>query len=42
MSRIGNKVVIIPEGVSVNLEGSLLTVKGPKGPNNGPPSRSAL
>jgi large subunit ribosomal protein L6 len=31
MSRIGNKVVIIPEGVSVNLEGTLLTVKGPKG-----------
>ena len=31
MSRIGNKVVVIPAGVSVNLEGTLLTVKGPKG-----------
>ena len=31
MSRIGNKVVVFPAGVSVNLEGTLLTVKGPKG-----------
>ncbi|MEY8446124.1 50S ribosomal protein L6 [Enterococcus ratti] len=31
MSRIGNKVVVIPEGVTVTQEGSNITVKGPKG-----------
>ena len=31
MSRIGNKVVVIPEGVTVTQEGKNVTVKGPKG-----------
>ncbi len=31
MSRIGNRVLSIPEGVSVNIENNTLTVKGPKG-----------
>jgi len=31
MSRIGNRTIIIPEGVSVTNEGSLVKVSGPKG-----------
>lgn len=31
MSRIGKKPVVIPNGVEVNIDGSTLTVKGPKG-----------
>lgn len=31
MSRIGNKVVIIPAGVEVKQDGDQITVKGPKG-----------
>ena len=32
MSRIGNKIITLPEGVSVEVaEGNLVTVKGPKG-----------
>ena len=31
MSRIGNKPIEIPAGVDVKVEGSLVTVKGPKG-----------
>ncbi|MEE8362176.1 MAG: 50S ribosomal protein L6 [Gemmatimonadales bacterium] len=31
MSRIGNQPVAIPQGVSIDLEGSHITVKGPKG-----------
>ena len=32
MSRIGNKIITLPEGVSVNVtEGNLVTVTGPKG-----------
>jgi len=31
MSRIGKKAVAVPAGVTVNLQGSNLTVKGPKG-----------
>lgn len=31
MSRIGNKVAVIPEGVTVTQEGNNITVKGPKG-----------
>lgn len=31
MSRVGKKVVVMPAGVTVSVEGSLLTVKGPKG-----------
>ena len=31
MSRIGKKPVEMPQGVSASIEGSTLTVKGPKG-----------
>ena len=31
MSRIGNKSIQIPEGVTVTLDGEKITVKGPKG-----------
>ncbi|MDD2998918.1 MAG: 50S ribosomal protein L6 [Erysipelotrichia bacterium] len=31
MSRIGKKPVIIPKGVEVNVNGSIVSVKGPKG-----------
>ena len=31
MSRIGKRVLSIPENVNVNVEGSTVTVKGPKG-----------
>lgn len=31
MSRIGNKIITIPEGVTVSQNGNQVTVKGPKG-----------
>ena len=31
MSRIGNKPVVVPSGVTVTVEGSTVKVKGPKG-----------
>ena len=31
MSRIGNRVLTLPEGVSVSVNGNIVTVKGPKG-----------
>ncbi len=31
MSRIGNKVIVMPAGVTAKLEGETLTVNGPKG-----------
>ena len=31
MSRIGNRRLVIPEGVTVTVEGNVVTVKGPKG-----------
>ena len=31
MSRIGKKPVAVPAGVTANIEGQILTVKGPKG-----------
>jgi|SRR3989344_6202119 len=31
MSKIGKKTINIPEGVSVKIDGSLVSVKGPKG-----------
>lgn len=31
MSRIGRKPIIIPKGVNINIDGSRVTVKGPKG-----------
>ena len=31
MSRIGKKPITIPQGVTISVEGQLITVKGPKG-----------
>ena len=31
MSRIGRMPIIVPAGVDVKIEGTLVTVKGPKG-----------
>jgi len=31
MSRIGKKVIVLPSGVTVNVQGTLVEVKGPKG-----------
>jgi large subunit ribosomal protein L6 len=31
MSRIGNRILTIPQGVEVNVDGNLITVKGTKG-----------
>ena len=31
MSRIGNKAILIPQGVTVKVEGNKVTVTGPKG-----------
>ena len=31
MSRIGKKAVVIPSGVTANVEGQTVKVKGPKG-----------
>jgi len=31
MSRIGNKPIAVPQGVNITIEGSEVTVKGPKG-----------
>ena len=31
MSRIGNRKLVIPEGVTINVENGVITVKGPKG-----------
>ena len=31
MSRVGNRTIIIPTGVTVNVDGNVVTVKGPKG-----------
>lgn len=31
MSRIGNRVLTLPEGVTLTTEGNVVTVKGPKG-----------
>ena len=34
MSRIGNRILTIPSGVEVNVDGNTITVKGPKGTLN--------
>ena len=34
MSRIGNRKLNIPEGVTVNVDNNIVTVKGPKGELN--------
>lgn len=31
MSRIGNKPIVVPDGVEVKVDGNTVTVKGPKG-----------
>ena len=31
MSRIGNRIITIPEGVTVSVDGTTVSVKGPKG-----------
>ena len=31
MSRIGNRILSLPEGVTLNVAGTTVTVKGPKG-----------
>ena len=31
MSRIGNRRLLVPENVTVTIEGNVVTVKGPKG-----------
>ena len=35
MSRIGNQPIQIPDGVSVNIDGSVVNIKGPKGELSG-------
>lgn len=42
MSRIGNRVLTIPEGVSAILENDVITVKGPKGSLDFPISKSVI
>jgi len=42
MSRIGNRVLTIPEGVNVTLEEGTITVKGPKGSLDFPISKSVI
>ena len=34
MSRVGLNPILIPEGVSVNVNGSSINIKGPKGELN--------
>ena len=31
MSRVGNRILTIPTGVTVSVDGNNVTVKGPKG-----------
>ena len=31
MSRVGNRIISVPTGVTVNVDGNVVTVKGPKG-----------
>ena len=31
MSRIGNRIITVPEGVTVEVANNIVTVKGPKG-----------
>ena len=42
MSRIGNRVLTIPEGVNITLENDTVTVKGPKGSLDFPISKSVI
>ncbi len=36
MSRIGKRELVIPEGVTINIENNVVSVKGPKGELNAP------
>ena len=42
MSRIGNRVLTLKEGVSAEIENNTITVKGPKGSLNFPISKSVI
>ncbi|GIS64464.1 MAG: hypothetical protein CM1200mP3_07120 [Chloroflexota bacterium] len=42
MSRIGNQPIQIPDGVNVNISGSEVTVKGPKGELSGAFSKDII
>lgn len=42
MSRIGNRILTIPENVDVVVENNIVTVKGPKGSLNFPLSESVI
>ena len=42
MSRIGNRVLTLKEGVSAEIETNTITVKGPKGSLNFPISKSVI
>lgn len=42
MSRIGNRVLTIPEGVNATLENDIITVKGSKGSLDFPISKSVI
>ena len=42
MSRIGNRVLTIPEKVDVTVENDVITVKGPKGELNFPLSKDVI
>jgi large subunit ribosomal protein L6 len=42
MSRIGKQEIVVPNGVTMNLAGGVLSVKGPKGENSRPVNESAV
>jgi large subunit ribosomal protein L6 len=42
MSRIGKQEIVVPDGVTMNLAGGVLSVKGPKGENSRPVNESAV
>ncbi len=42
MSRIGNRILTIPEGVNITNENDVITVKGPKGSLEFPLSKSVI
>ena len=42
MSRIGNRVLRIPENVNITIENNILNVKGPKGSLNFPLSKEVI
>jgi large subunit ribosomal protein L6 len=42
MSRIGKQEIVVPNGVTMNLAGGVLSAKGPKGENSRPVNESAV